>query len=85
MSKSRSSCCHGKSSADGTTVQGLAVLAEPVNPAADWLTARFDIYGRSLSTNYHVGAMICLKSLMDAGPVMRVSPADYADPARVWL
>jgi hypothetical protein len=29
--------------------------------------------------------MISLKSIMDAGPAMRIRTADYADPERVWL
>ena len=67
-------------------------------PALDWLDAHFERATERHAGDYryapghrkwhgpeHVRPMIELLSVMDAGPSMRVIPADYHDPERWWL
>jgi hypothetical protein len=65
-------------------------------PALDWLNTRFDQITQRYAGDFrhaaghrqkwhgpeHVRPMVELLSVMDAGPPMRVIPADYDDPDR---
>jgi hypothetical protein len=67
-------------------------------PALQWLDAHFEQIAELHTGDFryapghrkwrgpeHVRPMIELLSVMDAGPAMRVIPADYDDPERWWL
>lgn len=40
---------------------------------------------RPVGGHVNVAPMFALKSVMDGGQVMRVTPSDYCDPDRWWL
>ena len=73
-------------------------MPEPVTPA-QWLIAEYEVTDPAgicptdepdepewpVGGHVHVQPMFALKSVMDAGQPMRVTPSDYSDPARRWL
>jgi hypothetical protein len=72
-------------------------MTDPATPAR-WLIAEYDAtdpedFARDESVEsepahwgpVYVQPIFTLKSVMDAGAAMRVTPSDYADPARRWL
>jgi hypothetical protein len=68
-----------------TPAQWLIAEYEITDLAGVCLTDELDECERPVGGHVNVQPMFALKSVMDAGAVMRVTRSDYSDPGRWWL
>ncbi len=68
-----------------TPAQWLIEEYEVTDMAGICLVDDLDECERPVGGHVNVAPMFALKSVMDAGTAMHVTPADYSDPGRWWL